>query len=78
MKSGEVYTYSSTFPILSIYPTVRKKRIKMLVSFFPVTMDYHVPFFVVLLQTAVNVEWELVDSKTQQKIICFNIPAKII
>ena len=50
----------------------------MLVSFFPVTMDYHVPFFVVLLQTAVNVEWELVDSKTQQKIICFNIPAKII
>ena len=51
----------------------------MLVGFFPVTMDYHVPFFLVLLlQTAVNVEWELVDSKTQQKIICFNIPAKII
>lgn len=73
LKAGEVYTYSNTFPILQIYPTVRSNGHNSL------QRHSFNRFLMVLcnLKTSVMVQWELVDSN-RQKITCFTIPARIV
>lgn len=68
LQAGQVYTYSFPLEILQRYPTVS--------SSIYFSMIRRTDRFV--QQANAQVQWELNDTASKQKIVCFQLPAKIV
>lgn len=70
MQAGQVYTYSFPLEILQRYPTVSHCSHSN-------EPNVYSPYTFVI-QANAQVQWELNDTLNKQKMVCFQLPAKIV